>query len=198
MYVNQKSDELCHYGRKGMKWGQNIFGKKRGTNVRKKGKKKAGFVARFKKKQEAKKAATEEVKKKKAAEEEAEKTKTVEQQKQEVLKSRSAKKLYDNAHLFDYKELDDAYKRLDLEAKIKNLAPKEVDKRMKFINDAVTLSAKLSSLTKTGIEAYNNTAKIYNAYAKVKKLDTWPLVGEKDNNQQNNNQQNNKKNNSTP
>lgn len=195
MYVNQKSDELCHYGRKGMKWGQNIFGKKRKSSNARRGKKKESLITRFKAKQEAKKRAAEEAKKKKAAEEEAKETETVEQKKSNVLKSRSAKELYKNADLFDYKELDDAYKRLDLENRIKNLAPKEVDKATQFMDNAIKWSAKISSLTKTGIEVYNNTAKIYNAYAKVNKLDAWPIVGEKggDGDKDNNNQNNQSK-----
>lgn len=52
------SDELCHYGRKGMKWGQNIFGKKRsgakGTVV---AKKKKSYLERAKEAKEAKKKA---------------------------------------------------------------------------------------------------------------------------------------------
>lgn len=32
-------DELCHYGRKGMKWGQNIFGKIKAANTSRKRKK---------------------------------------------------------------------------------------------------------------------------------------------------------------
>ena len=58
-YVN--SDELYHYGRKGMKWGQNIFGKKRSAS---KGrvivKKKKSLLDRAKEAQAAKKKAKEE------------------------------------------------------------------------------------------------------------------------------------------
>lgn len=178
MYVNQKSDELCHYGRKGMKWGQNIFGKKRGTNVRKKGKKKAGFIARFKKKQEAKKAAAEEAKKKKAAEEEAKKNETTEQKKEKILKSRSAKQLYDNADLFTFKELSDAHARLKIEESLKNMSPKEVSKSQKYIDNAVKWGENINNLTKTSKTMYNHTADIYNAYANAHTppLTTWPKI----------------------
>ena len=36
MYRVVRSDELMHYGRKGMKWDMNIFGKKKSFSVRKK------------------------------------------------------------------------------------------------------------------------------------------------------------------
>lgn len=36
MYRVVRSDELMHYGRKGMKWGMSIFGKKKSFSVRKK------------------------------------------------------------------------------------------------------------------------------------------------------------------
>lgn len=176
MYVNQKSDELCHYGRKGMKWGQNIFGKKRGTNVRKKGKKKAGFIARFKKKQEAKKAAAEEAKKKKAAEEEAKKNETTEQKKEKILKSRSAKQLYDNAPMFTTEELRDAHNRLKIEESLKNMSPKEVNKAQQYIDNFVKLGDNINKLTSTSKTMYNNTADIYNAYLTATKstASKWP------------------------
>lgn len=63
------SDELYHYGRKGMKWGQNIFGKKRsgakGTVV---AKKKKSYLERAKEAKEAKKKAAAEAKAKAAEE----------------------------------------------------------------------------------------------------------------------------------
>jgi colicin import membrane protein len=63
------SSELYHYGRKGMKWGQNIFGKKRsgakGTVV---AKKKKSYLERAKEAKEAKKKAAAEAKAKAAEE----------------------------------------------------------------------------------------------------------------------------------
>lgn len=178
MYVTRQSDELCHYGRKGMKWGQNIFGKKRKSSNARKGKKKSSLMARFKAKQEAKKNAAEEAKKKKAAEEEAKKEETVEQKKEKVLKSRSAKQLYDNADLFTFKELSDAHSRLKIEESLKNMSPKEVNKTQKFIDNAVKWGENINKLTNTSKTMYNNTADIYNAYLKAtsSSASPWPKI----------------------
>lgn len=63
------SDELYHYGRKGMKWGQNIFGKKRNASKgRVIAKKKKSLLDRAKEAQAAKKKAKEEAKAKAAEE----------------------------------------------------------------------------------------------------------------------------------
>jgi len=104
------SDELYHYGRKGMKWGQNIFGKKRsgakGTVVAKKKKSildKAKEAKEAKKKAKAAAAEAERVEKEKAAETKA------------AVKARKEYSKKSSAHLTD-DEIKKRIERLELES----------------------------------------------------------------------------------
>ena len=142
------SDAIYHYGIKGMKWGIRRTAEQLGHKVKGKLKikKKGGKVETTK----------DSTKKKSDSDEE-----TVEQKKQRVLSSRSAKQLYDNADLFTTKELQDAYNRLTLERNIKNLAPKEVSRGKKmvdsYIKGAKTVGEVLSATNKVlgCIKAFN-------------------------------------------
>ena len=77
---------------------------------------------------------------------------SIEERKQKVLDSRSAKELYNNADLFTTQELQQAYNRLVLEKNIKNLSPKEVSKGQKmldkYVNTAENISKFLNSTNK--------------------------------------------------
>jgi len=151
-----RSDELYHYGRKGMKWYQNIFTahKQRKTaNKRKKALEKAR-----------------EAKKQKAIENE-----TLEAKKERILKSKSPKELYENADLFSYKELNDAYSRLTLERNIKNLIPEEVSKGEKFVDGTVKWGKKAADLINTGTDVYrkiDTVRKLFGDGTEVKKPTT--------------------------
>ena len=81
---------------------------------------------------------------------------SIEQKKQRILKSRSAKELYDNADLFDTKELQDAYNRLALERNIKSLTPKEISRGETFVNNTIKWTNKASDLINAGTKAYNS------------------------------------------
>lgn len=150
------NDELMHYGRVGMKWYQNIYTKGKQARVRRKRK------AALKKAREARE------KQKTAAEQLANK-------KDMVLKSRSAKLLYENAHLFSQKELQSAYDRLNLERNIKNLIPEQVSKGKTFLNNYADWGSKINKATDETIKGYNNVAKVYNALLKTKGSDAAPL-----------------------
>lgn len=109
VYETQFSDELYHYGRKGMKWYQNIF--TAGKNLRRKHKqKKALEKAR-------------QVKADKKVEDEA---------KQKAIKSGNAKEILKYKDNMTTDELRDATNRVRAIQDLEGLAPKEVAKGKKF------------------------------------------------------------------
>ena len=134
--------ELTHWGIKGMKWGVRRYqnadgslteaGKRRQAKIRTKNLEKAR-AAKAQKKEEAE---------------------TVEEKKQRVLKSRSARELYNNADLFTTQELQNAYTRLQLEKNIANLEPKQISQGEKFLDGTIKWTRKTSELVETGTRAY--------------------------------------------
>lgn len=104
------------------------------------------------------------------------KTETIEEKKERILKSRSAKALYENADLFDYKELNDAYSRLTLEKNIKSLAPAEISKGEAFVNNVIKWGNKVSNLAKVAADTYSNVNRIM----KIVNGGTDPEEGKKD------------------
>lgn len=100
--------------------------------------------------------------------------------KSRILESDSAKNLYDNRDLFTTQELQEAYKRLNTEKLIRDMQPKEVSKGEKFLN---TIS-KIGNTASTVYTAYNNVQKItslLNADKGAKGNDAAPTGGKKKN-----------------
>lgn len=147
-----EQNELKHWGIKGMKWYQRRFQNKDGS-LTAAGRKRYGNGKGE------------------------EKPKTKEEQKEEVLKTRSAKALYDNAHLFTTQELQTAYNRLQLEQNIARMTPSEVDKGEKFATSTKSRMDQASSLIESGSRLYNNVAKIYNSVYGGKKGAELPIIG---------------------
>lgn len=164
------SPYLQHHGVVGMRWGQHIFGKVKNSTTGRRTTKRANSlinrVNRRRKLQEAKKI------------KEAEQTLGIRdangrkeskaKRKARVLKSRSAQELYKHADLFTYDELNEAYSRLALEKRIRDLDPPKqqksnVDKWIDRAEAAKKLSGSAKDIANNGIGMYNAMATIYNA-----------------------------------
>ena len=109
--MENRSNELYHYGRKGMKWGQHIFGKQKSVSSARKSKSGSSLgskVAEWKKKRVAKDKEKEAVKK------------------TEVLKKKSVSDMTDE-------ELNRAINRARMEDTYRSLRPEQVSAGKKFI-----------------------------------------------------------------
>ena len=151
-------NELYHYGILGMKWGVRRFQNKDGTRT-----------AAGKKRYSSRDNPGEQTK-----------PKTVAERKKEILASRSARMLYDNADLFTDSELQSAYNRLNLERNIKSLTPNEISKGKAMVKKVADTTVKISAVMTTGIALWNNGAKIYNTFSKNGKENPLPLIGGKE------------------
>lgn len=109
--MEQYSDELYHYGRKGMKWYQNIF-----TNIQ------ARRAAKQKRQALEKARAAKEAKKREAEE------------KEQIIRSGNAKELQKNRHRLSDDELQRAIDRIDKEQKLREVSRERVTKGQTFVD----------------------------------------------------------------
>lgn len=138
-------DYICHYGIKGMKWGIRRTPEQLGHVVNKAKKKiKSAVESSPIGRKKRSKGSSGQTKKSSDMTPEDKEAK-----KKQVLESRSAKQLYDNANLFTTQELQSAYNRLALERNIKNLAPKEVSKGQKYLDKYVKTANNVSAFLKS-------------------------------------------------
>ena len=149
------SDYIYHYGIKGMKWGIRRTAEQLGHKIKSKfsRKKKASDEGGSEgSSSKIKGSVTVKGTKQNPGTTKTSDGSSIEERKQKVLDSRSAKELYNNADLFTTQELQQAYNRLVLEKNIKNLSPKEVSKGQKmldkYVNTAENISKFLNSTNK--------------------------------------------------
>lgn len=166
-------NELYHSGILGMRWGIRRFQRKDGS-----------LTAEGKKRYSDGKADSNSNSKPKAAltitkpkvKTEAEKKAELEAKKKEILSSRSAKKIYENAELFSDQELTAAFNRLTTEKNIKALIPAEVSKGERIANKFINGAGKLSEVIQTGTKLYNNIARVYNSVTDSGRKKPIPIV----------------------
>ena len=160
------NNTLSHHGVVGMKWGVRRTPAQLGHKPSSKKRKSTNAIERVKKALAKHKKATEAAKAKKQAEEEAKNKQKNEVTKEEILKSRSARLLYENAHLFTDEELNKANARLNTERNLNNLA-KEAEKGKGRVDKYVDFSKKTSDVLENSTRMYNNVAKIMNTFYKT-------------------------------
>ena len=160
------SDYIYHYGIKGMKWGIRRTAEQLGHKVKSKFSRKKSSSDESGSQTSSKKIQGSVIVK--GTKQNPGTTRTsdgssLEERKQKVLESRSAKELYNNADLFTTQELQQAYNRLVLEKNIKNLSPKEVSKGQQMLNKYVDTAENISKFL-------NSTNKVLSQVTRLKNL----------------------------
>ena len=179
-----ESNYLTHYGIKGQKWGIRRYQNPDGS-LTSAGRKRysdsggiRGAVSKVKNAVTRRGSSSKSAAKKKQEEKEEKEKETLEQKKDRVLKSRSAKELYENADLFTTQELQSAYNRLSLERNISSLVPKDVNKGKQFVDNAIKTAKTLNDAIDTGSKLYNNVAKVYNSLTDEGRKKPLPMIGD--------------------
>lgn len=145
------SDELYHYGVKGMKWGvrrtPEQLGRPKRTKAQVKRDKKRDRALAAKKKQEAK-----------LAKQEKREVKQLEKFKRNRKKiTKSPSLVMQNRDRFTDQELKDIISRFDMEKKLNDLSVAERQRGIKFVEDMVKLGD-------TTVKGYNLAANVYNTF----------------------------------
>lgn len=153
--------ELYHHGTKGMKWGRRLYQHKDGSLT-------ALGRLRY-----GKKGAPDSHEKKQLSDEEVKAA--ISAKKDKIIASRSSKELYKNADLFTTDELNNAYKRLELEKRIRDLNPNEKSKGEAAVDRIIKAGNKAAEFATMGSKVYNHMARLHNTFAS--EGDPWPIIG---------------------
>lgn len=142
--IYYESDELYHYGVLGMKWGVRRDRSKPGYFKRKKLKKQR--LNNLEKARQARVAKREH-----------------EAAKQKALKIGNATEVLKYKNELTYKELTDAYNRINVETNLKNISAKEIASGKSRVDRMLDTAVKVQDIVDKGTKAYNTIAKINNS-----------------------------------
>lgn len=190
MIVDQKDwddlsnyrDSLEHYGRKGMRWYQHIYGKEQGQAKYAIGLSDSSKKKTFRERREEaskQKAKDKEAKEKAKAEKKASEAKAKaekdaakkEKERQDILKNPT--ELYKHRDEFTYNEIKEAIKYFDLEKQLYTHSEDRLKRGSNFIKTAL-------EYTNNAINLYNAAARIVNSVSGDGKTNTLPFVGKQD------------------
>lgn len=169
--IDDGTDELCHYGRKGMKWYQNVFTSGRERSVKRKRAKnlKKARKAKAKKVEEAKKAAEEQA--------------NLEAEKRKAIETGSASDVMKFKGKYTAAEMQYISTRLNWERNMSDLQAKEVASGKAKADDIMSRVGKMTDHVNTGAKAWNTFANVYNAFSNkevpLPKIDTNITSGNK-------------------
>lgn len=159
---DSREDALEHYGRKGMKWYQSIYGSKdKKSSGSSKNRPKTPMQQRLEERKKARE--------KKRSEQAA---KRVEKQKQREIKKReeilrNPTKLYKYRNEFTQDEINNALRRFEWEKKLNDYSINQLERGKKYLDAAF-------NTVNSGINIYNAAARIANTMNKDEK--PWPYV----------------------
>lgn len=157
---------LEHYGRKGMKWYQHIFGEEQSHAKYAQGK---GSTSKKKSSKPSGKATTKSVKKAKKDSKIAQlKKQAAEKRRKEILKDPT--KLYKYRNEFTKEEIDKAMQTFEWEKKLRSYSTSKNEDLTKTLEQGKRVVQSVLGITAAGIGTYNQVARVVNTFDKGAEL----------------------------
>ena len=103
------------------------------------------------------------------------------QAKKNAIKAGNVKEANANVDYFDNKEIQEVLDRYFKKQDLSKIATKDIKTGKQKVEDILSVANLVVRATSTGIQVYNNTAKIRNAINKAsvgKDAKDWPIIGE--------------------